>query len=135
MPRRKYLRPDQILAVLRNVKENVSEYDDIDSGSESDLNDSKCESDASYKPELDSGDNTNIDELEEDISGSVNFELDSSECTHRRPRIEGQVEATVPPQESSTALPLMLNRKAVRMLSWCLALHKPEPPFRSVVAT
>ena len=101
MPRRKYLSPDQILALLRNIEEDVSECED--SGSESDAYDSESESDASYRPELDSGDDTDNDELEEDISGSVNSGLDSSECARKRPRIEGQVEATVLPRESYSA--------------------------------
>ena len=87
MPRRKYLSPDQILALLRNIEEDVSECED--SGSESDAYDSESESDASYRPELDSGDDTDNDELEEDISGSVNSGLDSSECARKRPKKEG----------------------------------------------
>ena len=58
MLRRKYLRPDQILAVLRNFEEDVSEYDDH--GSESDANDSGSESDASYRLELDIGDKNDL---------------------------------------------------------------------------
>ena len=46
MPRRQYLRPDRILAVLRNIEEDVSEY--VDSGYESDANDNGSESDTSY---------------------------------------------------------------------------------------
>ena len=112
---------------MRNIGEDVFDYDDI--GSESDANDSESESDASHRLELDSGDNTNTNELEENISGSVNSGFDSSECTRKRPRIEErQVKATVPPHESCTAAAstdtVKLNRKGVRMLSWCLALHK-----------
>ena len=123
---------------MRNIGEDVFDYDDI--GSESDANDSESESDASYRLELDSGDNTNINGLEENISGSVNSGFDSSECTRKRPRIEErQVEATVPPHESYTAAAstdtVKLNRKGVRMLSWCLALHKTYSTFRSVVVT
>ena len=79
----------------------MSVYDD--SGSESDANDSGSESNASYRPEFDSGYNTSNDELEENILGSVNVGLDSLECTCKRPRIEGQVEATMLPQESYAA--------------------------------
>ena len=49
MSRRKYLRRDQILAVLRDIEEDVFEYND--SGSESDANESVPESDASYESE------------------------------------------------------------------------------------
>ena len=86
MSRKKYLRPYQILAVLCNVEEDVSKYND--SGSESDTNDSGSESDAPYRLGLDSQDNTNNDQLKEDISGSVNSGLDSSESTRERLRIE-----------------------------------------------
>ena len=48
MPPRKYLTPDEILAFLRNIKKDVSEYDN--SESESDANDNGLESDASYSP-------------------------------------------------------------------------------------
>ena len=80
-----HLRLDQILAVLRNIEEDVSEYDD--SGSESD---------ALYRFELN---------YEIMITfTSITSVLDSSECTRKRPQIEeGQVEATLPNQESYTA--------------------------------
>ena len=50
---------DQILAVLRNIKKDVSEYDD--NRSESDANESGSESDASYRFELNYGDNADVD--------------------------------------------------------------------------
>ena len=78
----------------------------------------------SYFPELDSGNNTDNDELEEEVSWSVNSSLDSSECTRKRPRIvEGKVETTVILLQIPLT-PVKLNRKTV--LSWRLALHKPE---------
>ena len=81
---KKYRRPDQILAHLRNIEEDVSEYDDC--GSESDVNDSGFESNASQRPEFDSEDNTSHDELEENISGGVNVGFDSLECTRSNTR-------------------------------------------------
>ena len=81
----------------------MSEYND--NRSESDANENGCESDASYRPELDFRDNTNNEEIKKAISGSVISGLDSLECTRKRPQKEkSQVEATVPPQESCTAV-------------------------------
>ena len=54
-----HLKPDQILAVLRNIEKDVSEYDD--NRSESDANESGSESDASYRFELNYGDNADVD--------------------------------------------------------------------------
>ena len=138
MSRRKYLRRDQILAVLRDIEEDMFEYND--SGSESDANESVPESDASYESELDFVDNTNIGELEKDISGNVNSRLDSLHCIRIPPRIEeAQVEARVPPQEIYTAAVSTDISEAEQESSSNAELApgtlQTRVPFRSVVVT